>query len=428
LEYTTAESWTKVGTLVTVDDTIAGKAGGTAIITNADHRVHKALSETLSDTAFIVDFEFAFNSVSGSNPRSHPIMLTAGTSEPQTATQDAIGIQTVNGNFRLIMKNGSTFTYGTYFNTVTGSTYYMRIKRLSSTQVELSVFTDSARTTHLAGSPSTETVSSSTVGLTHIQHASSNLSLTGTNNWAIDNTKIYNAVTSVDATWTMNPTWEDNFADFTVDTTVDNTEVKGWTPNDASEAWIDAGTNSLDFNQGNDSSNNAIVFDMQSSYGTGANISDTKWRLDFETIYDSFSGGQNQALHWFGFSSDDETVSRGTAQDGITIQFNPYASNWGISDADNTALPEDGTGMSLTYSTTTTYYWSIWRDGDTVTATRWSDSTRSTASQTDTEDISAKTITGLRYIKWMNRTLASIGTVVGRITNITMYNGAISPN
>jgi hypothetical protein len=229
-----------------------------------------------------------------------------------------------------------------------------------------------------------------------------------------DTRKMYN--------YTEGLQFEDNFSDFTADTTVDGTEVNGWTPNDASQAWIDEGTNALQFNQTNESSNNAIVFDMQSSYGMGTNVSDTKWRLDYTSNLSSFSGTQNQSRHWFGLASGAEDVGLQTAQDAIWIHCSPYGSDWGVDTSDNAVAPQ-ATGTSLTFATSTDYFWSLIRDGDTVTAYRWTDGTRTSAAQTSTQDISAKTITNLRYIKYSNRNQTSVGGVAGAIKDISFYNG-----
>jgi hypothetical protein len=219
------------------------------------------------------------------------------------------------------------------------------------------------------------------------------------------------------------PTADEDFTNHTVDTTVDNTEVFGWTPNDASQAWIDEGTNALEFNQTNENSNNALAFDLHDArgFGSATNISDSKWRLDFDTTLDSFSGGQNQSRHWFGLSSHSETTGLQTAQDAIWLHFSPYNSGWGVDTSDNAVAPQ-ATGTSLTFATGTVYSWSLIRDGNTVIAHRWTDSTRTSIAQTSTQDISAKIITDLRYIKFSNRNQTSIGGVRGRIENVKLWN------
>ena len=198
-DYTTNSGWTQVGTLIDVDNIVADKVGATAVPANAEHRVYKTLGVTLSDTLWYAEFDFKLNSRSGAvDYEILPFLLTAGTGDPGTATQDYCGFDTYQAagpvqKVRVHVRDGATNTYGTLIDITLTTQYYFRLERTTAINLRISIFTDSGRTTHTTGSPVNVTIPSTVIGLTHIQHSSwSNSGTSGTSNFELDNTRIYN--------------------------------------------------------------------------------------------------------------------------------------------------------------------------------------------------------------------------------------------
>ena len=191
-DYTTNTGWTQVGTLLDVDNIVADKVGATAVTSDAE-RVSKSLGVTLSNTLWYAEFEL--NVVSQSTDAELlPFLLAAGTAAPASSTQDYCGFDvyelSVIPRFRVHARNGSTNTYGTAINGVYNTLYYFRLTRTSATNLTLSIFTDSARTTHLSGSPQSVTIDSTVDTLTTLIH--SGWVAGRTSNFSLDTTRVYN--------------------------------------------------------------------------------------------------------------------------------------------------------------------------------------------------------------------------------------------
>ena len=198
--YTTNTGWTQTGTLVTVDSGVADKAACAACLNNADNRVHKSLGITLSDTAWIYEFEFKRTDTNGDI--TLPALLSSGTGDPEDATQDELGMFT-----------GGTSTLGSFYkdgaggvttsSTITftdGTQYYATLQRTSTTNLKLSIFSDSARTTHITGSPLDFTIPATVTTLTTLMHSVKSNGGTQGSTWDIDNSNIWNSATKAGTT------------------------------------------------------------------------------------------------------------------------------------------------------------------------------------------------------------------------------------
>jgi hypothetical protein len=208
-DYTTNSGWTQTGTKVTVDSGTPDKVKGTGNSgIGTQESVTKSLGVTLSNTTWSAEFELKM--ISASDWYSIPFGLSAGTSNIETATQDSVGI-TFNGNGGLqpkvygFYKDGSgswTQVIPTSILYLTaGTLYYLRVERTSSTNIKISVFTDSGRTTHITNSPYNFTIPSTIGGLTTIQHSHRADSFANNSTWEIDNVKIYDAFSSTGFRW-----------------------------------------------------------------------------------------------------------------------------------------------------------------------------------------------------------------------------------
>lgn len=203
--YTTNTGWTQVGTGITVDSGTADKTDFASVADGVDRRVHKALGDTLTN-ANTWRLESVFSRQAGTSLPTHMIyVLSAGTGNPKTSNQDAVvvyygtGAYSGTGDcFAMSGKDGSgtlTPIIPTEICISTNTDYYIRLDKLSNTDYTLNVFSDSLRTTHISGSPTSATLSSGITGLTTIQHSVDSAGggsrvLDGT----IDDTILYNLV------------------------------------------------------------------------------------------------------------------------------------------------------------------------------------------------------------------------------------------
>ena len=167
--YTTNTGWTQVGVGITVDSGVADKVASITTAPNADNRVRKDLSLTLSDTLWYADYEFTRTTDLGSYNDSMPVSFTAGTSRT-SSTQDALGMY-IGVNVSPFYKDGAgAVTVGTAITISVSTLYYCRLERTSATNLRLNVFSDSARTTHITGSPVNQTIPATVTTLTTLQH------------------------------------------------------------------------------------------------------------------------------------------------------------------------------------------------------------------------------------------------------------------
>jgi hypothetical protein len=201
------------------------------------------------------------------------------------------------------------------------------------------------------------------------------------------------------------PTYSD---DFTSD---------GWTDADSSYIGVNTGNENFDIKSNNtDGSNDASAWD------NGSTINDTKWIVDFDWNFTSWSGN-NRGSVFIGFSNTDEGVGRTGTQDFLGCIFDNGTGKISSSDQDNGNNPlKDTTGSTL--STGTTYYMRMIRlSSTTYKVDRYSNSARTTL----TESISgtcAATVDSLRYFKVMNQMEAGGGGAsVSTINNFKFWNG-----
>ncbi|MBN4051336.1 T9SS type A sorting domain-containing protein [bacterium AH-315-M05] len=201
-DYTTSTGWTQVTTLVSV-------TGGVAEFNNAndgccggsDRRIYKSLGCVLSDTAWTVEFDF--RSDAGNNP-SHYIFSVSDTAlSPNVGNPTStIGVNVYDDpvpslQLRLFYIHAGTqvLTPLELIPISNGVMYYIRLERTSFQSARLGVFSDPARTSHIAGSPICLNIPFPLTGLKIIQHSNSTGgSQTRTFTGIVDNTVISNGV------------------------------------------------------------------------------------------------------------------------------------------------------------------------------------------------------------------------------------------
>jgi len=188
-DYGTTGDWTKVGTKVTVDEDTAGKCDCNQATNNVDHRVYQSLGFTLSDTLWYADFE-----LTPIDPDCFPFVLSASQIDPEN-NGDWCGIQSDSAQLYAVGMDGGSKSTSTAINITLSTLYYLRLERTTSTNLRLSVFTDSGRTTHQSGSPINLTISSGTTSLDTIMHCNRNHASANTPDYLLDNTTVYNNAT-----------------------------------------------------------------------------------------------------------------------------------------------------------------------------------------------------------------------------------------
>lgn len=199
-DYTTNTGWTQVGIDVEVSggklQFIDGAINGSNGSGEGQKRVYKSLGATMmANNVWYAEFDFYPQSVGtrlGQPWTGHSLLaLTAGTQEPfnncpnqpctglPTGTQDGLLVyfgaeNPPNGDvwLQIIARDNSTEYTSTNQIIIPNltTTYYPRFERLSSTLVQLSVFSDAARTLHMNGSPITLNIPNTIEGLNTVQH------------------------------------------------------------------------------------------------------------------------------------------------------------------------------------------------------------------------------------------------------------------
>ena len=203
--YTAATAWTLdhpatscAGNAVDIAVTNAGTFNYNSCNDGTLNRMWAPLVSTLSNTSWTADFDFILLPNSGALTTYAPAHViagfTAGSADTYntvttpcnggvfpTTNQDAIAVilyansnNTNWGFYGESKDNNNAWTQSSIIS-ITGPpasavTYYMRLQRLDATTGLISVFSNSARTTHITGSPQCFTIANTCTGLTHVQH------------------------------------------------------------------------------------------------------------------------------------------------------------------------------------------------------------------------------------------------------------------
>ena len=412
------------------------------------------LGSALSDSAWLIRFELTLTTLSHSGlapgvdrNECNFGMFSSDYSSGFTASQDSLGFQLHidrDGTYRYYVHNtdgsGLTgYTSGQRNDNFTTTTYYVQMKRTSSTAFEVKFYTNNTYTTEISGDfSSSVTVPSTVTGLRYFGFKNSdNYNYGGDGAGYIDNVKIYDGISSNpviesgDAkptnvqdnsifvetdtarrywfnctTWTMEPTFEDVLSSST-----------GWTV--TSPHSISGGVLSF-------TSTGGIA-----TYDLGTTLSDTQWVMRYKhtpTTLTNPSGNWAQA----GFGLSDNTSAFTSAQDflGINQFLSDTTSNarvFRISIPNGGTLDSTlGTSLSSTMTLNTPWYVEVTRLSATqLKVELFSDSNYSTSIESVTNTISSG-ITGLQYIKSAYRGVA--GNFSAEIEDIKIYNGVTTIN
>jgi len=290
-----------------------------------------------------------------------------------------------------------------FAESLTTTTYYVEIKRTSSTGATMSLYTDNTYTTLIEAE--NVTFASTLDSLRYIKFGVYEYDNTsnGTLNGTMDNVKFYNGVTTASGGgfWTMQPTYQTDFSSST-----------GWVPV-GSNITVTGGaiTASAMATQG---SANRIYYDL------GSALSD-KFVIDFDHYADSSPAGS----YWQMFALTDTTAIPRT-DDSIYPLID--MGSWDVYlryTNEGNAEVNVGTLGSLTEDEW--QYVRFVRDGTTSTLTVYSDSAR-TAQVLNVSGTIPATVTGLRYFQSGSLASANTGTATYKIDNLKIYNGVTSIN
>ena len=171
-----------------------GDLSAVSVNVASDDRMVKALGLTLSNTAWIYQFETNVSST-GTHTGLVGLVSSGGNMNNTSILCD------YNGSNKIIMReyNSGLTEMGSGISISTGTQYYVTVIRTSLTGLTLEVRTGSHTGSHVSGSPESGTITGAT-GLTHVQSGAYGRG-SGTATYDIDNIEIYNGVTSTDNAW-----------------------------------------------------------------------------------------------------------------------------------------------------------------------------------------------------------------------------------
>jgi hypothetical protein len=197
-----------------------------------------SLPDTGADGGFIAEFKINFTSFPTS-PRTLVLALSDKNQDidADTNDNDILAVMArnngVNDGLRILFVDNGDATSGgcgvelclsSGIDLLTNTTYYPRLERVNGTFAELSVFTNSGRTIHVAGSPVSSIINATIDGLqyVHSQHMSSNAQSTIGN---LDDLIIGNTTNFFADAFSTNSSWVQTGTGVTIA----NGQVEGWT-------------------------------------------------------------------------------------------------------------------------------------------------------------------------------------------------------
>jgi len=294
-----------------------------------------------------------------------------------------------------------------------GNWNYLRLTRTNGTTIKLERFSSAARSGS-ADATVTATNLSATWGLSlkYIGGYCAHVGSSAGNGLHERFQNIDLSSTTKSATWTMQPTFRDDFS---------------------SDAWVDQDTEqqvtggSLAYDPKRDNTNDASSYDLQIALGSGVNADNEKWVLQYVQNHTSVYTSGNGNRLWFGISdSPSSTAQNGTHQFIGLYQNFDYTSKYGAIGVDGGALPQSNTA-TVVPATGTDYYTRITRVSSTSMRVQiWTGGYDQTVFYDETLTI-ASTLVDLRYI-WIGNFMSSAGgnSITGTIDNLEFYNGVSS--
>jgi len=302
-----------------------------------------------------------------------------------------------------------------------GSTdYFVELKRLSSTQVSMRVFTEASFTTPLAGL-SQRTIVSTIQNLRFIKFFDREITQSGSMTFEVDDIEFYNGVSSVTGLGSQQGdiTFQDDFVlkpvTFSDDFTTDQ-----WVDTDPTNIGVNISTEKLEFDMKLDGTNDTSVFDL------GINgISDSEWILRGVIRFSTLTSSVDGRTPYIMLTSGDETINSNLGVEdkiGWNFDFDDTDQRLVLLEADN-QISQFVNSFALVPTIATDFFWELKRVGSTITIRIYSD-----PDYTNQIGIVTSTLTGspvnLRFIKVGNSSSSeTASTIIGTIDDVEFYNG-----
>ena len=419
-DLSSSTGWTTTGSKVSIDTT--NEEIDFSFNTDNGDLSHTYYDLTsVSDTKWVLRSQIDIDTVTqGSDVNDVFIFHGIGsTNQNGNETQDFLGLM-----FRVDNTKTDIFaieTDGSHPNNETttlftrqlqAETLYVEMIRESATSFTVNLYSDSGYSTLLESK--TITVPSSVQTLRYLKVAGiqgfSDSQVVG----SVPNITLYNDVTSatIPATWTMQPTWRDDFSSST-----------GWTTANTGIS-INTSTEEIDWNA--NSAVSGVTY-----YDLGVGIPANKWVLQAEVTVDNFShnsDGTQQNL-FLGLSDSNSNMYTNQEYLGVRIETSSFGDLITTKFVNGTTLFVDQQAFAESL-TTTTYYVEIKRTSSTgATMSLYTDNTYTTLIEAENVTF-ASTLDSLRYIKFgvYEHDNTSNGTLNGTMDNVKFYNGVNTVN
>lgn len=479
-DYSSTTGWTTLGVNVTVDTFTTGAVNANSADTGSDNRVHKSLGLTLSDTEWFAQFEVTPILDNGSTSSFAVFTFTAGTQAITLSgtSQDEIGLNAIivgSTALAVYSKNGTTRVSnnagGDIFNYTNGVPLFINLIRLTSTTVQFQVFTDSNRTVKVHDA--TVTIQSGITGLNTLQHGTVSdegagrlFSMDG------DNIAVFNNTTSIppsdpnDAIDGNTATFWESLAGINQSITLDMGSVVNcyglayfistaelatmtetqftissvtdtpptffddfstyanqgeadleWVPADSLFS-VNISTQVLETDNLGSGADLTVYHDL----GAG-NVSDTKWvlrmKVDFKTL--TFASNLWNIIGISSVLGNDQVSQDFVGAIALYESASASAQAWAGASSDNAAVGSRTGGISGGINLGIQYIELI-RDGSNLTFNSFSNANFTGLNETIARTI-VGTVTGLRYIKFQNRTPGQAGGQLdAEIDNVQFFN------
>ena len=439
-DFTPVETWTDSGTKNTVS---GGVLNWDFDIDGSHHATAYDNTTAFDDEKWTVQFDWTVDAVTdpSSGTDSGWFMMSSANETVNSSTvQDYIAMRLINNSsgirdIRIGADNSTTIPdsvtpvdLGVNFS---ATTYYVTLRRLSSTLAQLDVYTDSNRTNLFA--TGTTTVDAGVTGLRYFKVMTSDNSGTdGALNGTIDNLKIWDGISEVNPTTLTDfvlPIKIQGDADLQRKTAETEEETGSFTSYTQTGSGIDVakGTGVVDFNVSNSVVRDDCVWKDIGVLDNTNFVFDVD--VDITSLTDNTNGASQELLIFLSSVNGTNTADSGS-QDGLGFHFITNSSNsriaalWG----NNEQVRLNTTG-GITF-TQKTYYFRLVRGGDTnFNLVVYADSSRTIElDRINVKNMDASGVQSLRYLRIQEFNSSSAnGTLIGTVSNVRVWDGITNP-
>jgi len=442
-DFTNNTGWVQISTGVTIN-TGAGEIQGWG----ADATDRRVFYDFLANNSFFIDdnnctMEFKYRYTASTIPAHTIGIFTQSTADPDL--DSGIGtsgwgvshgttlnqLQIVLGENVVLGTGGWSAPFGG-IAIATSTDHFVRAERFNTFNYKLSIFSDPARTIHIAGSPVTGSTSINPLAM-KVFHSSTasdggaGRTLTGT----LDDLEIFNGFSPSAITGGL--VLDDDFSTYGTPVSADHTDTfdsaTGWTTTDSTRVRIEDDQGFLFYMAVRDGSNDQIAFDLGATVNPGPNIvSDTEWLLSFKFTVTKLTTPTGDNLVCF-VSLRNVDQNTGTESSSDALVFETVASTGGanllrIRAMNNQAYPAGSSTAFLTPLAIGTLYVQLIRVSATELEGRlYADANYSDLIETVTLSISSG-INSLRFLGVANlNSSTATGDFDVTIDDVEFWNG-----